>query len=102
MLWPRGNWRPRLAKAELVGGVNVFGAPAYRFALPGEGECEAWVFADGNPAGCSFRDPVRRAKVEWYVRDKNLRLVVDGKAEVGWSVASHTHGPVDEVWFRRP
>ncbi len=102
LLWPRGNWRPRLTAAELVGGVNVFGAPAYRLALPGEGECEAWVFADGTPAGYSFRDPMRRAKVEWYVRDKSLRLVVDGKVEVGWSVASHTQGPVDEAWFRRP
>lgn len=101
-LWPRGSQRQRLADAELVGGVNVHGAPAYRFAIPGDGECEAWLLADGTPAGFAFRDPIRRAKVEWHVRGKNLRVVVDGVLQVGWSAGSHTEGPVDEAWFRRP
>ena len=82
--------------------VNVYGAPAYRLALPGDGECEAWVRADGTPAGCTFRDPLRRAKVEWFVGEKSLRLVVDDKVEMGWSAAALRQGLVDEAWFRRP
>lgn len=102
LVWPPGDWRAQFAEAELLGGVNVFGAPAYRFGWPGDGECEAWVDAAGTPLGCTFRDPVRRAKVEWFLRDKNLRLVVDGKVEPGWSAAAHRYGPKDEAWFRRP
>ncbi|MDO8349510.1 MAG: hypothetical protein Q7T30_04720, partial [Planctomycetota bacterium] len=102
LLWPRGNWRARLAEAELVGGVHVEGAPAYRFVLPGVAEGEAWIGLDGSPVGCTFRDPLRRAKVEFHVRGKTMRMVVDGKVEPGWSAASHSHGPIDESWFRRP
>jgi S1-C subfamily serine protease len=101
-LWPRGVARSRLADAELVGGINVHGAAAYRFAIPGDGECDAWLQADGTPAGCTFRDPLRRAKVEWHARGQQLRLVVDGVLQPGWSGGSHTEGPVDEAWFRRP
>jgi S1-C subfamily serine protease len=102
LLWPSGNWRDRFANAELLGGVNVYGVPAYRFAIPGDGECEAWVRADGTPAGCTFRDPIRRAKVSWFVGEKSLRLVVDDKVEMGWSAAALRQGLVDEAWFRRP
>ncbi|MBL8727103.1 MAG: trypsin-like peptidase domain-containing protein [Planctomycetes bacterium] len=91
-----------LDDAELVGGAHVFGAPAYRFLLPGDGECEAWRFADGTPAGCAFRDPLRRAKVEWHVRGAELRVVVDGRLEPGWTGSEPTAGDVDETWFRRP
>ncbi len=91
-----------LEAAELVGGVHVFGVPAYRFLLPGEGECEAWQFADGSPAGCAFRDPLRRAMVEWHVRGTELRVVVDGQLEPGWTGSNPTAGDVDEAWFRRP
>jgi len=101
LLWPRGNWRTRLAQAELVGGVHVGGAPAYRFRLPGEDESETWIGLDGSPLGCTFRDPLRRAKVELHARGKTLRVIVDGKIEAGWSAASHGYGPVDEAWFGR-
>jgi len=86
VLWPRATRQDRLRDALLVGGVHVHGAPAYRFALPGDGECEAWFFADGEPAGCTFRDPLRGAKV--------------GR-ERGWSGGPRTSGAVDEAWFRR-
>ncbi|MBM4063597.1 MAG: trypsin-like serine protease [Planctomycetes bacterium] len=102
MLWPRGRSAARLGDAVLAGGVVVHGAPAFRFEFPGDGECEAWLFADGTPAGCTFRDPIRRAKVEWHVRGREVRVVVDGVAEAGWSVAALQGGPVDEGWFRRP
>ena len=101
MLWPRATARQRLQHALLIGGVHVHGAPAYRFALPGDGECEAWFFADGTPAGCAFRDPLRKARVERHVRDDQLRFVVDGKLEPGWSAGRRTVGAVDESWFRR-
>ncbi len=101
VLWPRATRQDRLRDALLVGGVHVHGAPAYRFALPGDGECEAWFFADGEPAGCTFRDPLRRAKVERHVRGEQVRFVVDGKLEPGWSGGPRTSGAVDEAWFRR-
>lgn len=101
MLWPRASSRQRMQNALLVGGVHVHGAPAFRFALPGEGECEAWFFADGTPAGCAFRDPLRRAKVERHVRGDQLRFVVDGKLEPGWTAGERTVGAADESWFRR-
>jgi S1-C subfamily serine protease len=101
MLWSRAVAKERMRDALLVGGAHVHGAPAYRFALPGEGECEAWFFADGAPAGCAFRDPLRRAKVERHVRGEQLRFVVDGKIEAGWTGSKRTSGAVDEAWFRR-
>ncbi|HEU4419760.1 MAG TPA: trypsin-like peptidase domain-containing protein [Planctomycetota bacterium] len=101
MLWQRATLVPGLEGAELVGGVHVFGAPAFRFLLPGDGECEAWLFADGSPAGFAFRDPLRRAKVEWHVREQNLRVVVDGRLEPAWSSGNRSTGQADEAWFRR-
>jgi S1-C subfamily serine protease len=109
--WPRQRIRERLASANalLVGGVHVLGAPAARLRLDGDGECEAWFFADGTPAGFTFRDPLRRAKVEWHVRGEQLRVVVDGKLEPGWTASaieglpSSTSGvgPDPESLFRR-
>ena len=78
-----------------------FEEPAFRFLLPGDGDCEAWFFADGTPAGCAFRDPLRKAKVERHVRGDQLRFVVDGKLESGWSAGKRTVGAADEAWFRR-
>lgn len=101
VLWQPTVARQRLQQALLVGGVHVHGAPAIRFALPGDGECEAWFFADGSPAGCVFRDPLRKAKVERHVRGDQLRLVVDGKLEPGWSAGARSTGTADEAWFRR-
>jgi hypothetical protein len=72
-----------------------------RFALPGDGECEAWCFLDGAPAGGMFRDPMRRARVEWHVRGDQVRVVVDGVLEAGWSADAPAELPVDEAWFRR-
>lgn len=101
LLWPLAHRAERLQKAVLLGGVHVFGAPAYRFELPGDGDCEAWFFHDGTPAGCAFRDPLRRARVEWHVRGDQLRVVVDGVLEPAWSASPRRTGPVDEAWFRR-
>ncbi|MCU0862702.1 MAG: trypsin-like peptidase domain-containing protein [Planctomycetes bacterium] len=97
--------RPRataaLADALLAGGAHVHGLPAARFELPGDGDCEAWFTFDGRPAGFAFRDPLRRARVEWHVRGTQLRVVVDGALETGWSADEVKTGPVDESWFRR-
>jgi hypothetical protein len=79
----------------------VHGAPAARLALPGDGECEAWFFRDGSPAGFTFRDPLRRAKVECHVRGERLRVVVDGKLEPGWTATAPAGAAIDESWFRR-
>ncbi len=103
VLWPRGSVRERLAAggALLVGGVHVLGAPAARLQLDGDGECEAWFFADGTPAGFTFRDPLRRAKVEWHVGGDRVRVVVDGSLEPGWTASMREPTAVDEQWFRR-
>ncbi len=101
MLWTRAIARERMSEALLVGGVHVHGAPAYRFAIPGDGDCEAWFFPDGTPAGCSFRDPLRKARVERHVRGEQLRFVVDGVLEPGWTGGQRTLGTCDEAWFRR-
>ncbi|HEX5054627.1 MAG TPA: trypsin-like peptidase domain-containing protein [Planctomycetota bacterium] len=101
LLWQGEAIGDRLQDAELVGGVYVFGAPAFRLALPGDGECEAWLFDDGSPAGYVFRDPLRRAKLEWHVRGQDLRVVVDGAIEPGWSAGKTSAVAVDEAWFRR-
>ena len=101
VLWPRQEVAQRLEEALLLGGVNVHGAPALRFGFPGDGDCEAWLFYDGSPAGFAFRDPVRRARVEWHVRGRKLRVVVDGKLEPGWSSGKRDVGEPDEAWFGR-
>lgn len=102
LLWPPAAFAAHLEHAEFVGGVDVHGSPGLRFLIPGDGECEAWVGLDGEPLGCTFRDPVRKAIVAWQVRGKDLRLVVAGKWEAGWSAAAHRLGAVDPSWFRRP
>lgn len=101
VLWSLAATKARLRDAILAGGVHVHGAPAYRFELPGDGECEAWLFADGTAAGCSFRDPLRRSKIEWHVRADRLRVVADGALAPGWSGGARRTGEVDEAWFRR-
>jgi len=101
LLWPRGELAQRLDGALLLGGVHVHGQPAYRFALPGDGDCEAWFFHDGAPAGFAFRDPVRRAHVQWFVRDRQLRVIVDRELEPGWSCGERSTGQPEEQWFKR-
>ncbi|MCA3010151.1 MAG: trypsin-like peptidase domain-containing protein [Phycisphaerales bacterium] len=103
LLWPSTTVRQRLGDALLLGGVHVLGAPALCFAIPGDGACEAWFFLDGTPAGCAFRDPVQKARVERHVRGALLRVVVDGRVEAGWQESARTLdvGPLDETLFRR-
>ncbi|MEZ6036816.1 MAG: trypsin-like peptidase domain-containing protein [Planctomycetota bacterium] len=101
MLWLPHTFARRLEHALLLGGVSVHGRAAFRFELPGDGECEAWLYRDGTPAGFSFRDPLRRARVQWFVGDKALRCVVDGALETGWSGGVRRQEALDETLFRR-
>lgn len=101
LLWPASEYAKRLQDALLVGGIHVHGVAAYRFALPGEGDCEAWFTLDGKPAGFAFRDPVRRAYVQCFVQEHKLRVIVDGDLEPGWSAGKRVTGVVEESMFRR-
>jgi S1-C subfamily serine protease len=101
LLRPRSDVPTVLTDAELIGGVLVFGRPAWRFAIPGDGECEAWLFGDGTAAGFAFRDPLRRAKVEFHVCGTELRVVVDGRLEPGWTCTEPTGVDPAEHVFRR-
>ena len=124
LLWGSGDLSDFLDEALLVGGAQVFGRPAMRFGHPGAGELETWVTLDGQPAGYVLRDPLRRAKVEFHIGAKSpsvldssgdelrtdpteaalgeVRLVVDGALESGWSIESLDHAQLDEAIFRRP
>ncbi len=95
MLWRRSELPARMKGALLIGGVNVLGLPAYRFSIPGEGDCEAWFLLDGTPAGYAYRDPMRKAHVAYHVNGDALRVVVDGELETGWSAAPRTFGEFD-------
>lgn len=86
-LWTAAERDERLAEAELWGGVHVFGRPAYRFRLPGEGGCEVWLRSDGTPAGFAYHDPLLDAHVAWHRDGERLLRVVDGVAELGWRTA---------------
>jgi len=101
LLWPSGTVVDRLKDALLVGGVHVHGNPGYRFELPGDGECEAWFLLDGTPAGFVFRDPLRRARVAYYVSGHKLRVVSDGDLQTGWSAGKRASGAPEASWFER-
>ncbi len=83
-LWSAAERDERLAAAELLGGVYVFGAPAFRFGVPGEGDVEVWLRRDGTPVGYAFRDPLLRAHVAWHRGRDRILCIVDGVAEPGW------------------
>lgn len=101
--------RTQLTGALLHGGVHVHGKPAFRLALPGEGEMEIWYFADGKPAGCTFRDPIRRQKLEFHVCPRGtapvsdqLLVVADGKLEQRWRMEGPDYRELPADRFARP
>ncbi len=87
-LWSAAERAEKLQAAELLGGVHVFGKPAFRFGLPGDGDLEVWLRRDGTPAGYAFRDPVLRAHVAWYRDGDRVMRVIDGVAEPDWQVCT--------------
>jgi S1-C subfamily serine protease len=101
-LWRGAGLAARLAGALLDGGAMVGGRPAYRLALPGDGEREIWLFEDGAPAGCRYRDPVQRALVELRTDGATTQVVIDGKLAAGWRIEQpRFEVPADEI-FGRP
>ena len=86
----------RLEGMELSGGTHVFGQPAWRFALPGEGSMELLLHDDARPAGWILRDPVRKVLREVHVAPDgtNVRVILDGVLVDGWSVEGAEATPV--------
>ena len=100
-LWPGAERERRLDGALLLAGVHVHGLAGYRFAIAGDGDCEAWFTLDGRPLGCRFRDPIRRALVEYHVHPDVLYIVADNELLPGWMVTANEASAVDEAWFAR-
>ncbi len=59
-LWRGADRQLHLKDALLKAGLLVRGKPACRLRLPGKGERYQYYFADGSPAGFSYRDPTTR------------------------------------------
>lgn len=102
LLWIGCDLGERFDEALLLGGVHVLSRPAYRYALPGDGELEFYLYEDGSPAGCSLRDPVRREKLELHCDGRSVRVIRDGVFDRGWKVESYmTDANVSEAVFGR-
>jgi S1-C subfamily serine protease len=101
-LWRGTQLRERLADASLAGGAMVHGVSTFRAALPGDGERELWFTLDGRPAGCTWRDPEWRTRVELRVLDGRTRLVRDGEIVPGWHVRPPRFELPPEELFARP
>ncbi|MGE3173349.1 MAG: S1C family serine protease [Planctomycetota bacterium] len=106
LLWLANEHLERLADVLLDGGSLLLGAPAWRFAHPGEGELATMLprvrSTAGAVAGWSLRDPVRRAVVETHVRGDRVLVVVDGAAEAGWTITPPRHEPLGDDLFEAP
>lgn len=78
----------RLGGTLLAGGTHVFGRPAWRFELAGEGSMEVLVHDDGRPAGWVLRDPVHKVLREVHVAHdgRSVRVLHDGRLQDGWRV----------------
>lgn len=86
----------RLEGMELSGGTHVFGRPAWRFAIPGDGSMELLLNDDASPAGWILRDPVRKALREVHVAPDgaSVRVILDGVLADGWLVEGAEAAPV--------
>jgi S1-C subfamily serine protease len=102
LLWTSGQRSQQLDGSLLVGGAHVLGAPAWRFALAGDGEIEALVFRDGSPAGCVLRDPLRRQRVELHARSGVAQLIADGAIDKACKLEGPTAGAIADDVFGRP
>lgn len=86
-LWRGDDRRALVGDALLEGGVLVFGEPAFRFRLPGDGQREVFLHEDGTAAGCRYRDPVARVMLEYrFSRNGHARVLADGVLVETWEV----------------
>src|SRR5690606_25920467 len=85
-----------------AGGVVADGKPGFRAVLPGDGEREVWFHLDGEPAGCRYRDPLRRALVELYRDGAGARIVTDGELSADWRLAPPERSAPPAARFERP
>ncbi len=89
LLYDGAGRQTLLAETTLEGGVHVFGAPAYRFAVAGDGEREVMLFGDGRPAGWRYRDPVLGERIEVRVDADGRRarwITETSELRDGWTV----------------
>ncbi len=94
--------RKLLEGGDLEGGTMVQGRPAYVINLPGDGQRQIYLFEDGSPAGCRYRDPTQKGLVELRVREDATRIVIDGELKPGWSILPPEYATPSAELFRRP
>lgn len=85
-LWEATNLHRLCSKGLLVGGLMVHNRPAYRIELPGDGQRQVFLFADGTVAGCQYRDPVLKVLVEMQHGLEGSRVFFDGRLQAGWKI----------------
>ena len=102
LLWHGEDRRDLLRDAVLEGGVHVFGKPAYRFGLPGDGQLEIYLYEDGRGAGCRYRDPVAKKLMEYHFAadGEAARVLADGSLSNPWTAAQSL--VADPRLFERP
>ncbi|MHC5062633.1 MAG: S1C family serine protease [Planctomycetota bacterium] len=90
-LWAGSNLRELCEDGHLIGGLMVYGRPAYRIELPGDGQKQVFLYRDGSIAGCQFRDPVLKALVEMRLGAGGSRVFFDGELRPDWRVEVADH-----------
>lgn len=103
LLWTGEDRKNLVMRSTLEGGTLVFGKPAYRFRLPGDGQREVFLFEDGSAAGCRYRDPVHRQMVEFRFSPdhRRARVIVDDELSNGWTLSVGETQPAAAL-FERP
>ncbi|MCP4963874.1 MAG: hypothetical protein GY926_01420, partial [bacterium] len=101
-LWQGAGLLSILKDSMLEGGTMVYGRPAFRIALKGEGDRELFLFEDGTAAGCQYIDPVQEALIELRQVGDHCLIIKDGELKPGWSISAPRFQAPASTLFERP